>query len=75
MNYFENRLFNPNYMNETYYQQIQMINYNANQNERVLKAVHSFSDMLEQVSGMDESHQEQTFMLCLAELARRNGWR
>ncbi len=74
MNYFEKQLFNPNYVNEAYYREIQVAKYDSEQNERVIKAVHAFSDMLDQVGGMDQKHQEQTFNWCLVELARRNGW-
>lgn len=34
----------------------------------------SFLDMLDQVEGMNREHQQQTFCLCLAEIARRNKW-
>jgi len=75
LNNFENQMFNPTYFNESYYRQMQAQQYNADQNERVLKVVHSFSDMLEQVDGMDAEHQQQAFLTCLTIMAQRNGWR
>lgn len=74
MNYFENQMFNPNYINEDNYHQMQSEKYAIDQDEKVTKVVHSFSDMLDQVNGMDMEHQQQAFLLCLAEVARRNGW-
>ncbi len=74
MNCFENQLFNQEYVNQTYFQQIRADNYAYEQDKRVLKAVHSFADMLDQVEGMNIEHQQQTFCLCLAEIARRNKW-
>ena len=68
-------MFNPSYVNESYYRQIQQDFSNMAQNERVLKAVHAFSDMMDQVDGMDLQHQQQTFTMCLAEFGRRHGWR
>ncbi len=75
MNYFETQIFNPIYANEAYYRQIQEASHNVEQNDRVLKAVHSFDDLLNQVSGMDENHQKETFLLCMSVLAKRNGWK
>ena len=74
MNYFETQMFNPNYINEEYYRHLQAQKYAADQNERVMKVVNSFRDMLDQVNAMDEQHQQQAFLMCLAEIARRNGW-
>ena len=74
MNYFENQMFNPNYVNEAYYRQMQANMYSLDQNERVLKEVHSFKDMIDQIDGMDNEHQQQTVLLCLGEIARKNGW-
>lgn len=67
-------MFNPNFINEDYYRKMKAQNYDDDQNERVMKVVNSCNDMLDQVSGMDEKHQQLAFWLCLAEIARRNGW-
>lgn len=75
MNVFENQMFNPNYINEDYYRRIQIMKYNADQNERVVKALHAFEDMLKQVDGMDEKHQQLAFGMCLATIAKRCGWK
>ncbi len=75
MNYFETQMFNPTYVNESYYRQQQVKNYMADQDERVAKVVHSFNDMLDQVNGMDREHQQQAFLLCLAQMAIKYGWK
>ena len=75
MNSFENNMFNPNYFNESYYRQNQNYTYMFGQDERVLKAVHAFSEMLDQVAVMDDKHQQETLLMCLMEMARRSGWR
>ena len=78
MSYFDNNFYNPNYFNPAYYQQVKNTIdsslYTLDQDQRVLKAVHAFSEMLDQVDGMDGAHQEQTLLLCLAEMARRKRW-
>ena len=74
MNHFENHMFNPQYFNQEYYSQIRANDYTAEQNERVLKVCHSFSNMLDQVKEMDQDHQWKAFCMCLEEIGRRQGW-
>lgn len=77
MQYFNERMFNPDYINSTYYQAnyatIQQ-NYQKEQSIHVVKLVKAFNDMLDEVQQMDDEHQMQAFSLCLEEIARRNGW-
>ena len=72
MNHYEKQLLshNPNYVNEAYHKQIKTVKYDAEQNERVVKAVHAFTDMLDQIGEIYQKHQEHTFNWCLVELAR-----
>lgn len=74
MNIFDEQMFNPNYFNIDYYRQVKHASYEKEQHERVVEAIHSFTYMMDQVSGMDAEHQNQTFYCCLLEYARRNGW-
>ncbi len=74
MNFFETQMFNQSYVSVSYYHQMQINNYFADQDERVIKAVHSFCDMLDMVESMDEMHQQQAFWMCLTEMAKRKGW-
>ena len=74
LNIFESQMFNPVFVNEQNYRQMQVNMYTLEQNERVAKVVHAFKDMLDQVEGMDSDHQQQAFWLCLNEMARRNRW-
>lgn len=73
--YFDNRFYNPQFFNPQYYQQMQNpIFTTQEQSERVVKAMNAFHDMMDAVDGMDQTHQEQTIMLCIAEMARRRRW-
>ncbi len=74
MNHFESQMFNSQFVNEANYRQIQAQIHAAEQNERVIKVVRAFTDMLDQVQGMDIAYQQQTCLLCLAEVAKRYGW-
>lgn len=76
MRYFENTMFNPQFVNSDYYrcQAAAIQNYQKNQSEHVAKAVHAFADMMNEIDQMDSQHQEQTFMLCLEEMATRRRW-
>lgn len=67
-------MLNSQFVNEANYHQIQDQIHAAEQNRRVIKAVHAFTDVLDQVQGMDMAHQQQTCLLCLAEIAKRYGW-
>ena len=49
MNYFENQMFNPNYVNEDYYHKMQANAYKSDQDDRVANAVRSFKEMLDQI--------------------------
>ena len=77
MQYFNEKMFNPNYFSNDFYQaNYDMIqqNYNKEQAVHVAKAVKAFKDMMDEVQYMDNDHQAQAFSLCLLEMASRNGW-
>lgn len=77
--YFNNRMFNPQYVNAEYFNSIQPMptyqqqNY-QNQNENIYDAVKAVHDLCKAVKGMDEQHQMIAFSLCLAEMAKEFGW-
>ena len=74
---FYNKMFNPNYVNQAYYNQMQqqMAHYQFEQDKEVLNAVKACHDMLEAVKKLDAQHQQQVFALCLAEIAKTMGWK
>ena len=76
--YFDNRMFNPNYVNPDYYRQMQAHierqRYEAEQNREIANAVKAVHDLCVAVRNMDPRHQEQEFYACLAEIARENNW-
>ena len=76
MGIFEEQMFNPQYMNPDYYKDNHAMLQNCakEQSDHVIKAVHAFTDMMDEIQKMDKAHQEQTFSLCYYELAKRNGW-
>lgn len=74
-NYFYNRLFNPQYVNPTYYYNVTpQEQYKQQQNKKIYDAVKAVHDLCEAVKGMDEQHQQVAFNLCLAEMAKEFGW-
>ncbi len=75
MNYLENQMLNLNYINESFYKQGNHKLFLSDQDERVIKTINSFRDILDQVKDMDMDHQQQAFFLCLTEIARRNEWK
>ena len=76
MPYFQEQMFNPSYVNPNYYQQNQMeiMRYQQDQTLEVVQAVKAMHDLCEAVKKMDMPHQQQTFMLCLEEMAREFNW-
>lgn len=74
--YFQERMFNPNYVSREYYNQIQaQINeYNFQQNIEVGKAVKATHDLCDAIKKMDESHKQEAFYACLATMAQEFGW-
>lgn len=74
--YFEEKMFNPTYVNRDYYNQIQaQINqYNFQQNIEVGKAMKAMYDLCDALKKMDESHQQEAFCACLAVMAQEFRW-
>lgn len=65
--YFNDRMFNPQYVNPTYYNQIQaqIAQYNFEQNTEQAKALKAFREMCEAVKKLDEQHQRSCLWLAL----------
>lgn len=62
MNQFCNQMFNPMYVNQSYYQSIQtqaMWQYQQNQDAEVQKAVKAMFDFVEAMNKLDSKHQQQ----------------
>lgn len=74
--YFNERMFNPQYVNPGYYNQMQtqITQYQFQQNVEVAKTVKAMRDMCESVKKMDEQHQKEAFMACLNVMAQEFGW-
>ena len=72
--YFNNMMFNPQYVNPNYYNMMPHMSYEQQQDKRVYDAVKAIHDLCESVKGMDEQHQRIAFSLCLEEMASEFGW-
>lgn len=69
--YFNDRMFNPQYVNQDYYLQLQQQHYcDTMQDLEVQKAVKAMHDLCEATKKLDEPHQKQAFYYCLAEMAK-----
>ncbi len=75
--YFNNQMFNPQYVNRQFYQDnlSQIQQYNFEQDKEVANAVRAIHDLLKSIKKLDNQHQEVAFWACLAEIARENNWR
>lgn len=74
--YFNDRMFNPQYVNPTHYSQIQaqIAQYNFEQNTEQAKALKAFRDMCKAVKKLDDPHQQELFAACLGVMAEEFGW-
>ena len=77
MNQFYDQMFNPTYVNQSFYQSIPsqtMWQYQQDQNAEVQKAVKAIYDLGEDVNKLDAEHQQQAFCVCLGIIAAELGW-
>ena len=77
MNQFYDQMFNPTYVNQSFYQSIPsqtMWQYQQDQNAEVQKAVKAIYDLCEAVNKLDAEHQQQAFCVCLGIIAAEWGW-
>lgn len=77
MNQFYDQMFNPTYVNQSFYQSIPsqtMWQYQQDQNAEVQKAVKAIYDLCEAVNKLDAEHQQQVFCVCLGIIAAELGW-
>ena len=77
MNHFYDQMFNPTYVNQSFYQSIPsqtMWQYQQDQNAEVQKAVKAIYDLCEAVNKLDAEHQQQAFCVCLGIIAAELGW-
>ncbi len=73
--YFNNMMFNPKFVNPTYYHaQMQQAQYAFQQDKKVCDAVKAIRNLCKAVQGMDEQHQQQAFAACLTEMAIQFHW-
>ena len=77
MNQFYDQMFNPTYVNQSFYQSIPsqtLWQYQQDQNAEVQKAVKAIYDLCEAVNKLDAEHQQQAFCVCLGIIAAELGW-
>lgn len=73
--YFNNMMFNPQYVNVDYYNQMRQFEYNQNQDKKVRDAIKAMHDLCDAVKDMDQEHQQQAFLGCLAVMAEEYNWK
>lgn len=73
---FNNQMFNPQYVNQQYYNSVreEILKYNYEQNKEVANAVKAMHDLCEAVKKLDSQHQQTAFYACLAEMAKEMNW-
>ena len=59
--YFNNMMFNPQYVNADYYNQMRQFEYNQNQDKKVRDTMKAMHDLCDAVKDMDQNHQQQAF--------------
>ena len=75
MNYFNNMMFNPQYVNPDYYNQIRQFEYKQNQDTKVRDAIKTMHDLCDALKDMDQEHQQQAFLGCLGVMAEELNWK
>ena len=77
--YYYDHMFNPQWVNENYYNSIktqaEKQQYYYEQNREVGNATKAMRDLCEAVKKLDESHQQDAFWGCLMVLAEEFGWK
>ncbi|MBQ8787987.1 MAG: hypothetical protein IJZ58_00510 [Oscillospiraceae bacterium] len=73
-NQFYNQIFNPQYVNISYLNQLRAYQYEQHQTQEVANAVHAVHDLCEAIKQLDDAHQQQAFAACLAEMSQEFGW-
>lgn len=74
--YFNEQMFNPNTVNQQYYDSVkaQIEQYNRNQDIEILKAVKAVHDLCDAVKNLDYAHQQAAFFACLQQMAIELNW-
>ncbi len=73
-NQFYHQFFNPQFVNVNYLNQLRAYQYEQNQTQEVINAVHAVHDLCEAIKKLDDAHQQQAFVVCLAEMSKEFGW-
>ncbi len=74
--YFNEQMFNPNTVNQQYYDSVkdQIERYNREQNKEILNAVKAIHDLCGAVKKLDPAHQQAAFYACLQQMAIELNW-
>ena len=73
--YFNNMMFNPQYVNANYYNQIRQFEYNQNQDKKVRDAIKAMHDLCRCSKRYGPGHQQQAFLGCLGVMAEELNWK
>lgn len=74
--YFNQMMFHPQYVNQSYYYQMQsqIAQYNFQQRQEVANAMNAVRDLCKAVKKLDEPYQQEAFYGCLSVMAAELGW-
>lgn len=73
--YFNEMMFNHEFVNPTYYQQMQaQMAYQESQEKEVINAAKACREMCQAAKKLDEQHQQKAFLACLNVLGAEYGW-
>ena len=74
--YFNEQMFNPNTVNQQYYDSVkaQIEQYNRNQDKEILNAVKAIHDLCDAVKKLDSADQQAAFYACLQQMAIEMNW-
>lgn len=75
MNYFNNQMFNPTYVNPTYYKACQPMQVFNDDDKKIAKAVNAVHELCDAVKDMDEECQQKAFWACLDQMAKDLNWK
>ena len=77
MNPLYNKLFNPQYANQAYLQQLQWQQHDTEQRQEIMNAVKAIHDYFDAVRKIAPEYQQMAFDACIAavaaEMSRENG--
>lgn len=74
MNTFYNQMFNPQYVNPIYYNQISQQQEEMKQCREIANAVNAIRDLCKAIKQLDDKHHKIAVDACIIEMAKELNW-